>query len=172
MRQGPNSLAFFTHSANAEIYGVRSNVSKSEGYATMSPSTTPNLISAVDKNVHSFKRKVISQAMTDQYLKTMQTRILAHIEDFVSMLGSDADVAGGSPVPAGAWAAPKDLSVAADWLTFDVISDLTYGKALGMLHSPETRWLPIAFKRISQRAATVRTSSEESRKESLLKVDL
>jgi hypothetical protein len=155
VRQGPNSLAFFTQSANAQIYGVRSNVSKSEGYATMSPSSTPNLISAVDKNIHAFKRKVVAQAMTDQYLKTMQARILSHIEVFVSMLGSDTDVAGGPPVLEGTWAAPKDLSVAADWLTFDVISDLTYGKALGMLHSPETRWLPVAFKRISQRAATV-----------------
>jgi len=154
VRQGPNSLAFFTHSANAEIYGVRSNVSKTDGYATMSPSSQPNLISAVDKNVHAWKRRVISQVMTDQFMREMQDRIVSHIRDFVSMLGNDADVPAGSPVVEG-WAPPKDLGVACDWLTFDVISDLIYGKALGMLHDPGLRWLPLTFQRISQRSATV-----------------
>jgi hypothetical protein len=123
VRQGPNSLAFFTHTANAEIYGVRSNVSKTDGYATMSPSSQPNLISAVDKSVHAWKRRVISQAMSDSFLKEMQSRVVAHIRGFVAMLGSEADVPEGKPVLDG-WAPAKNLGVVCDGLKFDVSSDL------------------------------------------------
>jgi hypothetical protein len=169
VRQGPNSLAFFTHTANAEIYGVRSNVSKTDGYATMSPSSQPNLISAVDKSVHAWKRRVISQAMSDSFLKEMQSRVVAHIRGFVAMLGSEADVPEGKPVLDG-WAPAKNLGVVCDWLTFDVISDLIYGKAGGMLHSPELRWLPGTFQRISQRSATVCGILDDGSTEGLLTV--
>jgi cytochrome P450 len=120
VRQGPNSLAFFTHTANAEIYGVRSNVSKTDGYATMSPSSEPNLISAVDKSVHAWKRRVMSQAMSDSFLKEMQSRVAAHIRGFVAMLGSEADVPDGKPVLDG-WAPAKNLRVVCDWLTLSLV---------------------------------------------------
>ena len=149
---------------------MRSNVSKTDGYATMSPSSQPNLISAVDKNVHAWKRRVISQAMSDTFLKEMQGRVMAHIRDFVTMLGSEADVPAGKPVLDG-WAPAKNLGVVCDWLTFDVISDLIYGKAVGMLHSPELRWLPGTFQRISQRSATVGGVLKNRMAEGLLTVD-
>jgi hypothetical protein len=133
---------------------VRSNVSKTDGYATMSPSRQPNLVSAVDKDVHAWKRRVVSQVMSDAFLKEMQSRIVSHVDDFVSMLGADADLPKSSPVLEG-WTPAKNLAVACDWLTLDVITDLIYGKAIGLLHSPDMRWLPGVFQRVSQRSAAV-----------------
>lgn len=137
-----------------QIYAVRSNVSKTEGYATLSPSRTPNLISALDKNVHGFKRRIISQAMTEESLKGMETRIVSHIRKFVALLGQDTGDGDTSPELKG-WTPPTSFRVKADWLTFDVMSDLTYGKSLGLLDSPELRWLPSVFRKISQVAAAV-----------------
>lgn len=137
-----------------QIYGVRSNVSKTEGYATLSASRTPNLISATDKSVHGFKRRVISQTMTEESLKSMETRIVSHIQRFVALLGKNEDGPSNSAELKG-WTAPKTFRMRADWLTFDVMSDLTYGKPLGLLESEELRWLPTIFRKISQVTAAV-----------------
>lgn len=69
VRFGPSSLDFNTHSGMSTIYGTRANVRKSENYATMSASRrTPNAISATDKTVHGFKRRIMSQVFSDQGL--------------------------------------------------------------------------------------------------------
>ena len=138
-----------------QIYGVRANVSKSEGYATMSASRTPNLISATDKSVHGFKRRVISQTMTEESLKGMETRIVSRIKTFVALLG-DEEGDNASGFDSDSWSPPKSFQVRADWLTFDVASDLIYGKPLGLLDSPDTRWLPSVFRKVSQVAGAVR----------------
>jgi hypothetical protein len=154
VRHGPNSLSFFGLEAATQIYGVRSNVSKSEGYATMSASRTPNLISATDKTLHGFKRRVISQTLTEESLKSMEPRIVARIEKFVELLGEGANDEEHSAELEG-WTPRSSLQAQADWLTFDVMSDLLFGKSLGLLDSPDARWLPSVVRKIAQSAATV-----------------
>jgi cytochrome P450 len=151
VRHGPNSLSFFGLEAATQIYGVRSNVSKSEGYATMSASRTPNLISATDKTLHGFKRRVISQTLTEESLKSMEPRIVARIEKFVELLGEGAS----DSAELEGWTPRSSLQAQADWLTFDVMSDLLFGKSLGLLDSPDARWLPSVVRKIAQLAATV-----------------
>ncbi|KAK5132154.1 hypothetical protein LTR08_000311 [Meristemomyces frigidus] len=117
----------------------------------MSASRTPNLISATDKELHGFKRRVIMQTMTDQALKDAEERIIALIQTFVEMVGRKPE---GDRGVTGHWGPDVDMGTAADWLTFDVISDLLYGRPLGLLQSAELRWLPEVFRSISQMAAT------------------
>ncbi|KAM0720747.1 hypothetical protein Q7P37_004884 [Cladosporium fusiforme] len=153
VRHGPNSLTFFGLSAMGQIYGVRSNVSKSAGYATLSVSRTPNLISARDKSIHGFKRRVISQTMTEESLKSMEPRIVSHIKNFVALLGQDA-----SDGPFKGWTSPQSFRTKSDWLTLDIMSDLTYGKPLGLLSSEEPRWVPSVLRKLTQVIAAVTLS--------------
>ena len=92
--------------------------------------------------------------MTEESLKGMEPRIVALIEKFVALLGEGANDEAQSPDHEG-WSPPRSFQVKADWLTFDVMSDLLYGKPLGLLDSPDARWLPSSFRKISQLAATV-----------------
>jgi hypothetical protein len=117
----------------------------------MSASRTPNLISATDKTLHGFKRRVISQTLTEESLKSMEPRIVARIEKFVELLGEGAN---DSPELEG-WTSRSSLQAQADWLTFDVMSDLLFGKSLGLLDCPDARWLPSVVRKIAQLAATV-----------------
>jgi hypothetical protein len=119
----------------------------------MSASRTPNLISATDKTLHGFKRRVISQTLTEESLKSMEPRIVARIEKFVELLGEGANDED-SPELEG-WTPRSSLQAQADWLTFDVMSDLLFGKSLGLLDSPDARWLPSVVRKIAQLAATV-----------------
>jgi hypothetical protein len=58
----------------------------------MSPSkTTPNTISAIDKGVHGFKRRIQNQVLSEAGLKTVESRIVSHVQEFVDYLGSHMD---------------------------------------------------------------------------------
>ncbi|PYH73174.1 cytochrome P450 [Aspergillus vadensis CBS 113365] len=146
VRFGPNSLSFNSSKAVSDIYAVRANVQKSEGYASMSPSRyTPNTLTAISRNIHTFKRRILAQAFSDQSIKDMEDRIQEKISSFVNNLLTDTNSESG-------WSSPKNISQMCDWLAFDIITDLSYGNDLDMLNSTEMRWFPSVIRKISQRS--------------------
>lgn len=149
VRFGPNSLSFNTSKAVSDIYAVRANVQKSDGYASMSPSRyTPNTLTAIPKNIHTFRRRILTQAFSDQNIKEMEDRIQGNISSFLDILTTDSE-------PESGWSSPKNMSQMCDWLAFDVITDLSYGNDLDMLNSPQMRWFPSVVRKISQRSLIV-----------------
>ncbi|PYH47859.1 cytochrome P450 [Aspergillus saccharolyticus JOP 1030-1] len=146
VRYGPATLSFNSATAMADIYGVRANVRKTDGYAALGLSRrNPNIVTAVDKGVHGFKRRIMAQVFSEQNMRQIEGRLLDNISDFVSVLGSEADAARG-------WGPPKDVAHACTWLTFDIIADLCYGEDLNLLQSEDMRWFPSVFRNIAQRA--------------------
>lgn len=149
VRFGPNSLSFNTSKAVSDIYAVRANVRKSDGYASMSPSRfTPNTLTAISKDIHTFKRRILAQAFSDQNIKEMEGRIQQNISSFLDILATNTE-------SESEWSSPKDISQICDWLAFDVITDLSYGNDLDMLNSPQMRWFPSVVRKISQRSLIV-----------------
>jgi cytochrome P450 len=144
VRFGPNSLSFNTNTALKEIYGFKANVRKGDFYLAF-PATKDafSTHSAIDKQMHARKRRVLSHAFSDVAIKTMEKYILSHIRQLCSNLGERGTVA-----PYGdlsekdkrQWTEPKNISNQADWFTFDVMGDLCFGKAFGMLERPDNRF--------------------------------
>ena len=92
IRIGPNSISFNSPSANAQINAVSANTVKTTSYNAMSP--TPggaNTISVSDKEVHGFKRRIVSQVLSQAGLKAIEGRILQHVDDLVAYLGTGGD---------------------------------------------------------------------------------
>ncbi|CAG8226384.1 unnamed protein product [Penicillium salamii] len=146
VRYGPNSLMFNSPPAMAEIYSRWANLSKTDGYSTLSISRkTGNTFSLVDKNVHAFYRRVSSQIYSDKSLKEVEPRIIAAIDNFLSILGSSGESQDG-------WSSAKDVAPICNWLTFDIISDMCFGKPFGLLRSSDMRWYPEATRMILRRA--------------------
>ncbi|OJJ77418.1 hypothetical protein ASPBRDRAFT_50308 [Aspergillus brasiliensis CBS 101740] len=146
VRFGPNSLSFKTSKALSDSYAVRANVQKSDGYASISPSRyTSNTLTAISKNIHTFKRRILTQAFPDQSIQEMEGRIQENISSFLDILISGTGSESG-------WSSPKNISEKCDWLAFDVITDLSYGNDLDMLNSPQMRWFPSVIRKISQRS--------------------
>ncbi|OQD78911.1 hypothetical protein PENANT_c072G07632 [Penicillium antarcticum] len=144
VRYGPNSLDFNTHSGMSAIYSTRANVRKTETYAAMSASRrTPNTISATDKTVHGFKRRIMSQVFSDQGLRAIEDRFMARINDFIPLLSVGTDEK--------EWGRPKEMASMCSWLAFDIISDLSFGEHFNMLKSPELRWFPSVIQKLAQR---------------------
>lgn len=138
-----------------EIYGVRANVRKTDGYAALGLSRRcPNSLVAIDKGLHGFKRRIMAQVFSEQNLKQMEERILDNVTDFVSLLGSDSEALRG-------WGPPKDVAQACTWMTFDIIADLCYGEDLNLLQVEDMRWFPSVFRKISQRGMMVSSSNDK-----------
>lgn len=144
-----------------EIYSTKANVCKDESYVVMSVgSHAPNTFSFIDKKTHAFRRKILFQAFTDNALNGVQDQILSHISEFCAMLNPPpSNGAGQSSV----WGPSVDIAPLCDYLAFDVISDLSYGRSFGMLKSDRYRYVPKLTRRLARRNATVSYTSSGTR---------
>ncbi|KAK3695927.1 hypothetical protein LTR37_018282 [Vermiconidia calcicola] len=144
VRFGPNSISFNTNSALKDIYGFKGNVRKGDFYsafpATKNAYSTHSAINKVD---HARKRRVLSHAFSDTAIKSMENHILAHIRQFCANLGergSLSNYSDASMKPGSGWTEPKNISDQANYMTFDIMGDLCFGKAFGMLERPDNRF--------------------------------
>ena len=143
-RFGPNSLSVNSNTALKTIYGHRANVKKSQFYSVFPPTKdTYSTHSSIDKVAHARKRRVLSHAFSDNAIKGMEKYILGNVRTFCSALGSSP------PHPAftavektrekGQWNAAQNMADWCNYLTFDVMGDLCFGKAFEMLDSHTNR---------------------------------
>lgn len=145
VRFGPNSLSFNTNTALKDIYGFKANVRKADFYSAFPASKDAySTHSAIDRAMHARKRRVLSHAFSDVAIKSMEKHILAHIRQFCHNLG-ERGVASFSDIPEKStdgkpWTSAKNLSDQANYMTFDIMGDLCFGKAFGMLERPDNRF--------------------------------
>lgn len=136
VRFGPNSVSFNSNTALKTIYGHKANVKKSQFYSVFPPTKdTFNTHSSIDKVSHARKRRVLSHAFSDTAIKSMEKYILGNIRTFCSRLCSPADK---GERPDG-WSAAQNMADWCNYLTFDVMGDLCFGKAFEMLEHEENR---------------------------------
>lgn len=139
----------------ADIYSVGANVRKADAWIALSPSRrSGNTLNTIDKTVHRFKRRTIGPVFADQGLKKMEERILTNIQRFTARVPVSEDGASTIQDKAG-WGPAQDMAHLCDWLAFDVISDIAYGEGFNMLQSPEMRWIPRVYTKLSRRSMMV-----------------
>jgi cytochrome P450 len=127
VRIAPNVVSVNTVTALHDIYGHGKKIRKSDFYSAF-PAIKGvwNTHNAIDKSVHGRKRRVLSQAFSDNALKGMESVMLLHVRQLCSILG-----AGGveKMEEGGCWNM-------ADWfsyLSYDVMGELCFGKSYDML---------------------------------------
>jgi hypothetical protein len=117
---------------------------------------TSNTISCRDKGNHSFKRKMLAQVFTEQALKGVEDRVLNHIRRFCDELGRSNDPTLHTETRLeDEWRSSHDIAVLSDYLAFDIISSLCYGKSFDMLGSSNLRHITSMVSTISRRNAIV-----------------
>lgn len=147
VRFGPNSVSFNTATALKSIYGAKGNVRKGDFYSAFPvKKDAVSTHSAIDRSVHARKRRVLSHAFSDAAIKSMENHILAHIRQFCSNLGGsnmgEKSLSNNvySEKTENDWTTPKNLTDQTNYMTFDVMGDLCFGKAFGMLERPDNRF--------------------------------
>jgi hypothetical protein len=142
VRYGPNSLSINTNTALKTIYGHKANVKKSQFYSVFPPTKdTFNTHSSIDKGSHARKRRVLSHAFSDSAIKSMEKYILANVRTFTSNLAAKPISNSWSETPAekGHWSVARNIADWCNYLTFDVMGDLCFGKAFEMLEHDTNR---------------------------------
>jgi hypothetical protein len=140
VRIGPNSLSFNSSTALRTIYMPRANVRKADFYTAFPANKrTFNVHSSIDKQMHARKRRVISHAFSDAAIKSLEKYILANVRTGCRLLGEKAEAAQKKGEKAE-WVDTWNAANWCNWLVFDIMGDLVFGKAFGMLESPVNRF--------------------------------
>jgi hypothetical protein len=141
VRIGPNSLSINTATALKSIYGFRSNVRKADFYTAFPASkATVNVHSSIDKLQHARKRRVMSHAFSDSAIKSLERYILANVRTACRLLGEKPDGPSRLGKEKGGWKDAWNMANWCNWMVFDIMGDLVFGKAFGMLESPTNRF--------------------------------
>ncbi|PYI03026.1 cytochrome P450 [Aspergillus sclerotiicarbonarius CBS 121057] len=127
VRIGPQRLSILDEKALESIYGFQANVQKSQWYHTF---YGMSIFNTIDRGMHSRKRRVMSQAFSNQALRGMEPHILSAIRDWCAALGDqhpDKPVQGPSSSP-GTWSRPKDMVHWSSCVIFDALGEICFGK--------------------------------------------
>lgn len=147
-------MSFNSHPMFTDIYKTGANVRKVDAWKVYSPSRhSPNIFSAINKDAHGFKRRVLKSAFSDQGLSEIEEKIIGHIRRLtacfcpknIESLAKESD----------GWLSPINVAPLCDWFAFDLIGDITYGSSFEMLDSPQKRWVRPVYTKLSHRGAMV-----------------
>ncbi|KAK5175611.1 uncharacterized protein LTR77_000750 [Saxophila tyrrhenica] len=138
VRFSPNTLSINDSAALKAIYSHGANVEKGELYKCFR--AAPNAVStllATEKDQHARKRRVMGQAFSDQALRGLEQYVQEHVQKLVDKVGGTV----AQPVKDGkGWSGPVDMRSWCNWVVFDIMGDLVFGKSFGTLgEKPENR---------------------------------
>ncbi|KAF2737258.1 cytochrome P450 [Polyplosphaeria fusca] len=137
VRIGPNSLSINTATALKTIYGFRANVKKADFYTAFPANkNTVSVHSSIDKLQHARKRRVMSHAFSDAAIKSLEKYVLANVRTACQLLGEAKSENGDEKGWNQAW----NMANWCNWMVFDIMGDLVFGKAFGMLESSQNRF--------------------------------
>jgi hypothetical protein len=107
---------------------------------------TVNVHSSIDKVQHARKRRVMSHAFSDSAIKSLEKYILANVRTGCRLLTERSVQGGGEKKTTtegtydDGWAPMWNVADWCNWVVFDIMGDLVFGKAFGMLEGPVNRF--------------------------------
>jgi cytochrome P450 len=125
VRVAPNDLSFATVASYKDIYGHtnkdRRTFVKSDFYQRKDQA--PSIATERDVEKHAAVRRSLSYAFSPKALRDQTAVVVQYIDLFIQRLGEHAV---DEPVNIVEWY---------NWLTFDIIGDLSFGKSFDALYN-------------------------------------
>jgi cytochrome P450 len=120
VRVAPNELSFRSSAAHKDIYSQapkgKAPFLKSKVFYNVGPSIThPDIVFTRDPEDHRVQRKALSHAFNSKGLRDAEDTIQEHTRLFVEQIGKHA----------GPGTKGVDVTAVYNWLTFDVIGELS-----------------------------------------------
>ena len=120
-RSEPNGVIFNSATAYNAIYNNRANVRKSRFYEAWNRnSRAVNIFTSVDRAAHSKKRKSATPVFSDRSVQSAEDFVIKHVDRWCDMM-LDGDNQ--------RWSAPRNMAEWCDYLTFDILGDLCFGRS-------------------------------------------
>ncbi|KAL1875164.1 hypothetical protein Daus18300_003232 [Diaporthe australafricana] len=125
-RYRPDSILVNTPSAYAHIFGPKGNVKKGLYYqAWPRHAKAVTTWNSIDFAIHSRKRRVLNYAFSSKALRSAEPFVLSNADRWCELL--DHEVSAG-----GEWSGSVNMTDWVNWLVFDILGDLCFGKSFGM----------------------------------------
>ena len=139
VRYSPNSLSINDPAALKVIYGHGANVQKSPGFyfGFRAAPTAISTLLATEKTHHARKRRIMGQAFSDNAMRGLETYVLDNVNVFMSRIETSVELA---KARGACWSEKMDMGKWNNYLVFDIMGDLVFGKSFGTLgEKPENR---------------------------------
>ncbi|KAI8944009.1 cytochrome P450 [Xylaria longipes] len=133
VRYAPNRLVINTSKALHDIYGHSAKVTKFKGYHFLA-SQAPNTLTLSDKALHAQRRRVISQAFSENNLRLFEPAQLSRIDRFCQLLRNHCR-------PDAEWTTPLDMAQQLDRLMFDVMTSVAFNADYRTIEEPKFRYV-------------------------------
>jgi cytochrome P450 len=115
----PNEIVFNSPSAFRSIYGNKGNVRKGDTYKVWQRDMNlTSTLTETNQTVHARKKRLLAFAFTDKALHTAETFIIQHVDRWCDLLAKIDE--GGNT---------QNLADLANYLVFDIMCDLAFGKS-------------------------------------------
>lgn len=133
VRYGPGQILFNSHTALKDIFGpsVSGKYTKSKHFGVLALDKHSTLTHPGGPD-HLRRRRILAQGVGDQAQREYQARILDHITQFLDTV---------TPASKGQWGKPFDMGHWADYLTFDLMTDIIYGAKYNLLGNEKFRYI-------------------------------
>ncbi|KIW84306.1 hypothetical protein Z517_03556 [Fonsecaea pedrosoi CBS 271.37] len=131
VRYGPNELAFNTPQAFRDMYGFKRNVRKADA-VTVGASTNPDEQSTFSEPYTERamrKRKILSQGFSESALKAAEEYMIDQIKVLCKQLVNPSTEK------------VKDLSLWLNYLAYDIMGEVVFGKSFNMMTDPSLRYV-------------------------------
>ena len=132
VRYGPNRVSINSRTAASNIYGVHSNVQKSQAYSSFKHyfGDVDMSMTMFDKKKHAFRRQINKQALTPKAIHDLQDKILQNLRYFCQELVG---------ATASDWSSAKDMTKLFGYLVSDIMGDITFSRNWNVLRHDENR---------------------------------
>ena len=138
-----------TTGALEEIYASRkANVQKADWYRTIDAGSGAfSTHSEIDRGKHAFRRRVLGHAFSDAAVRSAETLILENVKIWCTYLGANAKE----------WTPPKNMGDWANYLSYDIMGNLTFGTRFECIEKDEHRYVPGLMMRATEYVYVVRS---------------
>ncbi|KAI9658000.1 MAG: hypothetical protein M1821_002660 [Bathelium mastoideum] len=146
VRFGPNRVSVNTAEGLMKIYGGSANTQKSTYYHVFNDVFKgDSSLTTVDHDTHARKKRVVSSALSDSSVRSMEELVLRNIRKFTERLGEASQLLSTSAEPEdpenAEWSSPKDMTAWADYLSFDIMGDICFSGSFEMLDKEDNRYI-------------------------------
>jgi cytochrome P450 len=157
-----------------DIYGINKNVTKSQGYNAMIH-RTPSILTVRNKKEHSDRRRLIGEGLNDAAIRGYEPVILSHVDKLCNVVApvegeevmqkgdakwslprNMAEFCKHNHLRACSYHSFADIyhhgkknitnsNITGNYLAFDIMSDVVFGRKYDLLGTPKYRFLPVAI---------------------------
>ncbi|KAI0505272.1 benzoate 4-monooxygenase cytochrome P450 [Xylaria bambusicola] len=123
IRPEPNTVLFLNPGAHKEIYGMKSNVRRSQFYtAFRRKKHETSTFNTIDVKEHAWRRKILNLAFTEKSVAAACHFIVEHVDRWHDLFEEEKFNDNG-------WSSPLDFTERLNALIFDITGDLCFGRS-------------------------------------------